>query len=546
MKEQQEKARNEVLRNKMFERNFVKYGFDMNLFVSLVSAILVIGFIVFALVKPQVAATTFGDINAQLNIRFNWLFVLTINLSLVFLVILGLSKWGRIRLGGFTAKPEFSLFSWYAMLFSAGIGIGIFFYGVAEPIYHRNIPSALSTGSEFDQFKIMYLHWGAHAWALYGLVAVGLGYFAFNKGLPFSFRSLFYPIIGDKIFTIWGDIIDTIAVLAVLFGLATSLGLGARQINSGLNYVFGIPNTELVQVILIVVITFMATLSVVSGISKGIKFLSQANSLISMGFLLLVMLIGPTGYVLSTYLSSMGIYLQDFFNIGLFTAVTPEDVNWQGGWTVFYWAWWISWTPFVGTFIARISKGRTIGEVAIGTVIVPTLIITIAMTILGATGNWLDLAHGGAIEAAINADISIAMFEMLTYLINNEFVRMIFFLIAIVAIVLFFVTSSDSGSLVVDNLTSGGKEDSPKTQRVFWAIMEGVIALSVLMLGGESALKTLQSAVVITGLPFAVLLIIMIFSLSKELQLSYKKHEFNSILKLKKRMDKIEKGTDYR
>lgn len=546
MKEQQEKARNEVLRNKMFERNFVKYGFDMNLFVSLVSAVLVIGFIVFALVKPQVAATTFGNINEQLNIRFNWLFVLTINLSLVFLVILGLSKWGRIRLGGFTAKPEFSLFSWYAMLFSAGIGIGIFFYGVAEPIYHRNIPSALATGSEFDQFKIMYLHWGAHAWALYGLVAVGLGYFAFNKGLPFSFRSLFYPIIGDKIFTIWGDIIDTIAVLAVLFGLATSLGLGARQINSGLNYVFGIPNSELVQIILIVVITFMATLSVVSGISKGIKFLSQANSLISMGFLLLVMLIGPTGYVLSTYLSSMGIYLQDFFNIGLFTAVTPEDVNWQGGWTVFYWAWWISWTPFVGTFIARISKGRTIGEVAIGTVIVPTLIITIAMTILGATGNWLDLAHGGAIEAAINADISTAMFEMLTYLINNEFVRMIFFLIAIVAIVLFFVTSSDSGSLVVDNLTSGGKEDSPKTQRVFWAIMEGVIALSVLMLGGESALKTLQSAVVITGLPFAVLLIIMIFSLSKELQLSYKKHEFNSILKLKKRMDKIEKGTDYR
>jgi choline/carnitine/betaine transport len=546
MEEQENKSQIDILREKQFSRNFVKGGFDMNLFVSLVSAVLVIGFIVYVLVRPDTASETFSNINNEINIRFNWLFVLTVNLSVVFLIILAFSKWGRIKLGGYTAKPEFSLFSWFAMLFSAGIGIGIFFYGVAEPIYHRAIPEALQSGSDFDQFKIMYLHWGAHAWALYGLVAVGLGYFSFNKGLPFSFRSLFYPIIGDKIFTIIGDIIDTIAVLAVLFGLATSLGLGARQINSGLHYVFGIPTNSTVQVILIAIITFMATLSVVSGISKGIKLLSQANSFISLGFLFLVLLIGPTGYVLSTYLSSMGIYLKDFVNIGLYTAVEADAVAWQGGWTIFYWAWWISWTPFVGTFIARISKGRTISEIAIGTVIVPTIIITFTMTILGATGNWLDINNNGAIENAINADISTAMFEMLNLLIDQGWIKMIFYAIAIIAIVLFFVTSSDSGSLVVDNLTSGGKEDSPKTQRVFWAVMEGVIALSVLLLGGERALKTLQSAVVITGLPFSILLIIMIISLAKELQKSYKKHEYNTIVHLKKRIDKLDDEPKYK
>lgn len=538
--------RNEELSKKLFSKNFVKWGFDMNLFVSLVAAVLVLGFTLFVLVKPDLAVTTFGNANNTLNQSFNWLFVLVINSSIIFLMVMGFSKFGRIRLGGFKAKPEYSNFAWYAMLFSAGIGIGIFFYGVAEPIYHLSIPEALDSNSDFDNFKTMYLHWGAHAWSLYGLVAVGLGYFSFNKGLPFSFRSLFYPLIKDKIFGIWGNIIDTIAVVAVLFGLATSLGLGARQINAGLNYAFGIENSTTVQVILIAVITFMATLSVVSGISKGIKLLSQANTIISSVFLLLVLLIGPTGYILSTYLSSMGVYLRDFINIGLFTATGAEDMAWQGGWTIFYWAWWISWTPFVGTFIARISRGRTIREIAIGTVVLPTVIITLAMTVLGATGVYLNDLHQGAISDAISNNIATAMFEMLKYLIDSPILRMIMYCIAIVAIVLFFVTSSDSGSLVVDNLTSGGKEDSPKTQRVFWAIMEGVIALSVLLLGGENALKTLQSAVVITGLPFAILLLFMMYSLTKALKESYKKHEFNTVVKLKKKLDKLGNDVEYK
>ncbi|GMQ58397.1 choline BCCT transporter BetT [Vallitalea sediminicola] len=534
------------LSKQLYSKNFKKWGFDMNLFVSIVSAILVLGFIIFTIVKPELSANTFSNINNSLNKNFNWLYVLTINLSFIFLIVVGTSKLGRIRLGGFNAKPEYNTFSWYAMLFSAGIGIGIFFYGVAEPIYHLDIPQELNSGSTFDNFKIMYMHWGAHAWALYGLVAVGLGYFAYNKKLPFSFRSLFYPLIKEKIFGIWGDIIDTFAVMAVLFGLATSLGLGAKQINSGMNYVFGVPINSTVQIILIVVITFIATLSVVSGIAKGIKLLSQANTIISGILLLAILLIGPTVYILSTYMSSMGLYIKEFFNVGFFTATLPEDVAWQGSWTVFYWAWWISWTPFVGTFIARISKGRTIREIAIGTVALPTLIITIAMTILGASGVYTNNLYDGVIKKAIDNNIATAMFEMFKYLTDSPVIQTIFSFVAIVAIVLFFVTSSDSGSLVVDNLTSGGKQDSPKTQRVFWALMEGLIALSVLLLGGENALKTIQSAVVITGLPFAILLIIMMYSLSKELKKSYKKHEYNTILKLKRRMDKLDDDVDYK
>jgi len=536
----------EELKKELHSKNFTKWGFDMNLVVSLVAALLVLGFIVFTITMPDVAAKTFGDINEFLNKKFNWLYVLTINSAFIFLVWLGVSKFGKIRLGGFKARPEYSNFAWYSMLFSAGIGIGIFFYGVAEPIYHLNLPESLSSGSRFDNFKMMYMHWGAHAWAVYGLVAVGLGYFAYNKKLPFSLRSLFYPLIKEKIFGLWGDIIDTLAVLAVLFGLATSLGLGAQQINSGLNYVFGVPINGTVQIILIIIITFIATLSVISGIGKGIKLLSQANTIISGVLLVVILLIGPTVYILSTYMSSMGLYIKEFFDIGLFTATAPEEVAWQGSWTIFYWAWWISWTPFVGTFIARISKGRTIREVAIGTVIIPTIIITFVMTILGATGVYINDLNGGVIAEAINSNIATSIFEMIKYLTSSPIVKNILYCIAIVAIVLFFVTSSDSGSLVVDNLTSGGKEDSPKTQRVFWAVMEGLIAASVLLLGGETALKTLQSAVVITGLPFAILLIIMMFSLKKELKVSYKKHEFNTIVKLKRNIDKMDDDQQYK
>lgn len=525
---------------KLQAKNFTKFGLNMNIFVSVVTAILVLGFIVFTIAKPNVSSELFGGINAYLNQNFNWLYVFAINASFVFLIYLGFSKYGNIRLGGYTAKPEYKDISWFAMMFSAGIGIGIFFYGVAEPIQHLNIPTALQSGSNFDNFKVMFLNWGAHAWAVYGLIAIGLGYFSYNKGLPFAIRSLFYPLLKDKIYGILGDIIDTIATLSVLFGLATSLGLGAKQINSGLSFIFGIPDASSVQLIIIAVVTFVATLSVVSGVSKGIKWLSEANLVISSILLLGILLIGPTTYILSTYLSSMGIYLRDFINLGMFTAISPGDIAWQGEWTVFYWAWWVSWAPFVGTFIARISKGRTIRQIAFGVVIVPTLAITFAMTILGASGVFVNNLNNGVIKTAIDTNIATSMFEMFRYLTNSGVLQIALSLTAVIAIINFFITSSDSGSLVVSSLTSGGLENPPKAQRIFWALVEGTIAVAILLIGGEKALLTIQSAVVILGLPFSIILLMIIFSISKELKQSYVKYRYNENVTLKRKLKKID------
>lgn len=537
---------NEKEKEKLYSRNFTKFGLDMNLFVSVVSAILVLSFIIITIIKPNVSAAFFSGANDFLNRNFNWLYVITINGCFIFLLYMGFSKFGKIRLGGYTSKPEYGDIAWYAMMFSAGIGIGIFFYGVAEPIYHLNIPAGLRSESAFDNFKIMYLHWGAHAWAVYGMLAIGLGYFSYNKGLPFAIRSLFYPILKDKIYGILGDIIDTVATLSVLFGLATSLGLGAQQINSGLNFVFGIPDSTTVQVIIIVIITFIATLSVVSGVSKGIKWLSEANLVVSTILLLGILLIGPTTYILSTYLSSMGIYLRDFFNIGLFTAINTEDVAWQGSWTIFYWAWWVSWAPFVGTFIARISKGRTIKQIAFGVLLLPTLAITFAMTILGASSIYVNAFNNGIIEKAIETNVATSIFVVFSYLTNSGVLQSLLSLVAVVAIIIFFVTSSDSGSLVVSSLTSGGRPSPPKGQRIFWAVMEGTIALSVLLIGGEKALNTIQSAVVILGFPFSIILIMIMLSIGKELQESYKKYNINRTITLKRRLKKIDDDEEFK
>ena len=532
-------------KEKLYSRNFTKFGFDMNVFVSVVTAVLVLSFSVFTILKPNVSAEFFGGINSAINKNFNWLYIITANASIAFLLFIGFSKFGNIRLGGYTAKPEFGDVAWFAMMFSAGIGIGIFFYGVAEPIYHLNIPTGLQTGSAFDNFKVMYLHYGVHAWAIYIVFAIGLGYFSYNKGLPFAIRSLFYPLLKEKIYGFWGNVVDTVAALAVLFGLAVSLGLGALQINAGLNYVFGIPNASNVQVMIIIFITIIATFSVVSGVNKGIKWLSEANLIITSVLLLAVTLIGPTVYILSTYVSSMGIYIRDIFSSGLYIATTPEDVAWQGAWTIFYLAWWISWAPFVGTFIARISKGRSIRQLALSGLAIPTLVVTFSMTILGASGVFLNNMHDGAIAKAIESDIAISLFEMFNYLTSSGILQMLLSIVAVTAVMIFFVTSSDSGSLVVSSLTSSGRSNVPKKQRVFWAFLEGIIAISVLLIGGEAALNTLQSAAIILGLPFSIILLIIIFSLAKELQRSYKRYSHNKNITLKRQLNKIEKDAKF-
>lgn len=510
---------------KLHQRNFTKFGLDMNLVVSITSAVFVLFFIAITVILPNRTADFFTSTRLFITGHFNLWFIVILNFTLLFILYLAFSRHGKVVLGGSKSKSDFSSFAWYSMLFSAGIGIGIFFYGIAEPIYHLDIPEALRTNDLFDPFKVMYLHWGLHAWAVYSVVAIAIGYFAYNKGLPVSLRSIFYPVLKEKIYGITGDIIDTIAVLSVLFGLSTSLGLGARQINAGLQFVFGVPFNNGIQLFLILLITFIATLSVVSGLQKGIRFLSEINIKFSFIFLLIILIIGPTLLIFSTLFESVRLYLFDFVKIGTFVATTNVDVEWQSSWTIFYWAWWFSWSPFVGMFIARISKGRTIRQVIVGTVFVPSLVCFSTMTILGASGLYINEQFPGVMETAISNDLSTSLFVMINYLTDSAFVAKGLGIFAVIVIILFFVTSSDSGSLVVDYLTSGGKLETSKKQRVFWATLEGLIAASVLVLGGVQALSTLQAVVIIMGLPFSIMFIVMMYSLIKELRQEHKNNQ---------------------
>lgn len=486
--------------------------------VSIITAAFTILFIVFTILYPDASADFFGTMNQLFNVHFNWLFVLVINAVLIFVVWLSLSKYGSIRLGGPNAKVEFGNIAWYSMIFSAGIGIGIFFYGVAEPIYHMNLPSALDSGTGFDNFKVMFLHWGVHAWAVYGILAIGLAYFSYNKGLPFAARSLFYPLLKKKIYGIAGDLIDSLCTVCILFGLATSLGLGTQQVNAGLNFAFGMPYSTQTQLFFIVVVSAIATFAVASGVDRGMKWLSEVNMVVSGILLLVILLIGPTTYILSTYLSSMGLYIRDIAAAGLFTAVLPEDIAWQGNWTIFFWAWWFSFAPFVGIFIAQISRGRTIRQVALGVIILPTIAITISMGILGGAGVYLDGQSGGVITQAIHSNVATSIFQMFQLLTGSRIVQVILSITAVVAITTFFLTSSDSGSLVVSSMASGGLKAPPKSQRIFWAVIQGSIAVAVLLIGGERSFTTIQSAVIMLGLPFCFALLLLMYALYKGLQ----------------------------
>ncbi|HIG73060.1 MAG TPA: BCCT family transporter, partial [Bacteroidetes bacterium] len=385
---------------------------------------------------------------------------------------------------------------------------GLMFWSVAEPMYHFTSPpwgEAQTAEAARLAMGVTFFHWGFHAWGLYGLMALALAYFAYNKGLPLTVRSTFYPLLGERIHGRAGDLIDTLAAVATLFGLATSLGLGVAQVAAGMNVLVDTPTTTTFQVILIAAITGLAVISVVAGLDKGVKRLSQFNMALAALFLLFILIVGPTVFILSGLTQSVGFYIQNLPELSLWTE-TFRDTNWQGSWTVFYWAWWISWSPFVGMFIARVSKGRTVREFILGVMIVPTLLSLVWLAAFG--GAALNLEVTGAVDlvAAVNADVATALFAML----DGFPLSAVTSLIGIVLVVVFFVTSSDSGSLVVDHLTSGGKLDSPKPQRVFWAIMEGVIA-AVLLIGG--GLTTLQTAAIATGLPFAIILLFIVWAL---------------------------------
>lgn len=494
------------------DTNWSGPGFDIHPQVTVASVCILVVFIVLTLMFKEDASHLFKAALHEITSKAGWFLILATNIFIIAALYFALGKFGRIRLGGNDAVPEFSTVGWYAMLLSAGMGIGLMFWSVGEPIFHYGDPSpmfgdvaAMTPEAAQASMGVTYFHWGLHPWSIYAIVGLGLAFFAFNRGLPLTIRSIFYPLLGDKIYGFWGNLIDVLSVLATMVGLATSLGLGVQQINAGLAYLFDVQMSTGTQVTLIAVITGIATLSVMAGLDSGVKFLSQVNMGLAGLFLLFLLLVGPTIYILGGFTQNLGYYLTILPELSLWTE-TFRGTNWQASWTVFYWAWWISWSPFVGMFIARISRGRTVREFLFGVILIPTLLSFIWMSVFG--GSALYLQSSGLVDlvASVNDDVATAMFVMLTSFPFSAVLA----LVAVMLVTVFFVTSSDSGSLVVDHLTSGGKLQSPTTQRVFWAVMEGMIA-AVLLIGG--GLATLQAASVSTGLLFAVVLLVGVYAL---------------------------------
>jgi len=473
-----------------------------------ISSILIIFFITITLVVGEPMEQIFEDVQKWISDVGGWFFVLVVNLFLAFSLAIAFSRFGSIRLGGKTAEPDFSKTSWFAMLFSAGMGIGILFWSVGEPVLHYVTPPTGEGGTIFSAEKSMqytFLHWGFHAWGIYALVGMSLAFFAFNKKLPLTISSVFHPLIGDRINSGLGKAINILAVLATLFGLATSLGLGVQQVNAGLSHLTNIPESITVQVILLAIITLIATGSVLAGMASGVRRLSQMNIAIGAIFLIFIIVIGPTLFIMGSFIQNIGAYLNNFFEISFWTE-TYQQTDWQQDWTVFYWAWWISWSPFVGMFIARISRGRTIKEFVLGVLLVPSLVTFLWLSSFGGSALFLELNNIADLATAVQENVAISLFVLL-----EQFpLGVLASIVGILLITSFFVTSADSGSLVIDSLTAGGKLDAPVQQRVFWAIVKGVVA-AVLLIGG--GLGALQTASIVTGLPFAIVLIIMAYSL---------------------------------
>ncbi|MDX5480273.1 MAG: BCCT family transporter [Hymenobacteraceae bacterium] len=489
------------------------FGLDVNGPVFWSSIFFLVVMIVLVLINRESAEEFFSTAQAAVTSNMGWLFILSVNIFVVFCLYMAFSRFGSIRLGGKNAKPEFSTSAWFAMLFSAGMGIGLLFWSIAEPINHFQTPPLGEPGTPAAARQAMnytFLHWGLHAWAIYALVALALAYFTYNRNLPLTVRSAFYPFLGERIHGIAGHVIDILAVIATLFGLATSLGLGVQQVAAGLNHVFpAVTNNVYTQILLIAIITGIATISVVTGVDKGVRILSEWNIRIAMFILLAVLVLGPTVFILGSYVQNTGSYIGNFLQLSFWNEAYSTR-NWQGAWTVFYWAWWISWAPFVGIFIARVSKGRTVKEFILGVLIAPSLLSFLWMTAFGSTALRETLAGDATIAEAVAADMSTALFVFFEQLPFSTVLSVI----GVILVTGFFVTSADSGSLVVVSLTSGGKRDPSVGIRVFWALSGGAIA-AVLLLGG--GLQALQTAVIITGLPFAIILLLMCYSLYRGL-----------------------------
>jgi BCCT family betaine/carnitine transporter len=499
------------------------FGLDIHNPVFAISGLTIVAFVFITLAFQESAGAAFGDLRDWLTGTFDWFFLTAANVFVLLCLFLIVSPYGKVRIGGKDATPDYSYTGWFAMLFAAGMGIGLMFYGVSEPISHFSSSVAEGAGSADSWAPLggaagntaeardlgmaaTIFHWGLHPWAIYAIVALALALFSYNKGLPLTMRSVFYPIFGERVWGWTGHIIDILAVFATLFGLATSLGFGAEQAMAGLDHIFGIGVSDVSKVVLIVAITGVALLSVVAGLDAGVKRLSEINMVLAGLLLVFVLLVGPTVAILTGF----------FHNLYEYARYLPElsnpfgrtDDNFRQGWTAFYWAWWISWSPFVGMFIARVSRGRSVREFITCVLIIPSLVSVFWMTTFG--GTAIDQLVNDGYQLVVDAPLELKLFAMLEALPLQQITSFI----AIVLVIVFFVTSSDSGSLVIDTITAGGKIDAPAAQRVFWACFEGLVAIALLLGGGLAAL---QAMAVSTGFPFTIVLLLACFAILKGL-----------------------------
>ncbi|NDV51824.1 BCCT family transporter [Alloyangia pacifica] len=513
-----------------FEAQIGPFGLDVHNPVFAISGAVVVAFVFYTLALPEQAGSIFSWLFSFATKTFDWFFLGAANIFVIFCLVLIVSPLGSVRLGGAEASPDYGYAGWFAMLFAAGMGIGLMFFGVLEPVYHMAVSSPLGVPSPFDAdgnlipenvdaAKAMGLaatifHWGLHPWAIYAVMALALALFSYNKGLPLTVRSAFYPLLGDRVWGWWGHIIDILAVFATLFGLATSLGFGAQQVNAGLNHVFGLPISPTMQVLIITFITAIALVSVVRGLDGGVKVLSEINMVLAAALLVFVLLVGPTILIFKDFLGGLWAYIVDL--VPLSNPVGREDTDFVQGWTSFYWAWWISWSPFVGMFIARVSRGRTVREFITCVLIIPSLVCVLWMAVFG--GVAIDQVLSDPATSMVKANVidsynpPLSLFAMLEALPLSSITSVL----AVVLVIVFFVTSSDSGSLVIDTITAGGKVDAPVPQRVFWACFEGAVAIVLLLSAG--GLSSLQSMVISTGLPFTLVLLVMCIAIWRGLQ----------------------------
>ncbi|OWL85301.1 BCCT family transporter [Halopseudomonas aestusnigri] len=495
--------------------------------VFIISALSVVLFVVLTLALQTEVAPLFTALRNWLTGNLAWFFIGAANIFVVLCLGLIVSPLGKVRLGGMEAKPDYGYLGWFSMLFAAGMGIGLMFYGVSEPMSHFSsslggvsvgedglrtdwAPLGAAAGDTEAAARLgmaaTIFHWGLHPWAIYAVVALALALFSFNKGLPLTIRSIFYPILGERVWGWPGHVIDTLAVFATLFGLATSLGFGAEQATAGLHYLFDVGSGNVTKVLLITGITGLALLSVVAGLDKGVKRLSEINMVLAIVLMGFVIIVGPTLAIATGFFDNLLAYLANL--PALSNPVGREDANFTQGWTAFYWAWWISWSPFVGMFIARVSRGRTVREFLIAVLLVPSLVSVLWMTAFGGTAIGQFVADGftGVQDAALELKLFAMLGELPLTAITS--------FVGIVLVIVFFVTSSDSGSLVIDTITAGGKVNAPVPQRVFWVISEGVVAIALLLGGGLAALQAMS---VSTGLPFTIVLLVGCIAIIKGL-----------------------------